>query len=276
MFVYRQKSRFVRIKNKKDAFLSYRATCFRMALYDFVIHINKLGAILTENRVKNIQTILLLFFSCLIYSTPQIPDILKYGDREFELHYFSPAHKYFKDNEFIAPKEALKTTANSNVFMFKYEIIDKKLFLTDVKIFVEEKNENGILDLINKSVFKNYFPMENKILMNISSVTVISYGETIYTEKLGWSDAHSENYLIFEFENGYVKKSLDLDHKKFKSESKKQFRKFKKTKEFLILLHSEKIKEEVEIYNEYRPKKLHLNAKKLIQKNIFYKIKQIE
>ncbi|MCU4190268.1 hypothetical protein M9Q43_13975 [Flavobacterium sp. HXWNR29] len=226
--------------------------------------------------MKIIQTILFLFFSCLIYSTPQIPDILKYNDREFELHHFSPAHKYFEDNGFIVPKEALETTANSNIFMFKYEIINEKLFLTDVKIFVEKKNENGILHFVEKSVFKNYFPLEDKILMNISSVTVISYGETIYTEKYGWSDAHSENYLIFEFENGYVKKSLDLDYKKFKSESKKQFRKFKKSEEFLILVDSERMKEEVELYNEFRPKKLHLNAEKLIQKNIFYKIKQIE
>jgi hypothetical protein len=226
--------------------------------------------------VKIIQSIVILFFSCLVYSTPQIPDILKYNDREFELHYFSPAHKYFKDNGFIPPKEALKTTANSNTFMFTYEIINEKLFLIDVIIFIEKKNENETLDFVEKSIFKDYFPSEDKILMNISSVIVISYGETIYTEKLGWSHARSENYLIFEFENGNVKKSLDLDYKKFKSESKKQFRKFKKSEEFLILVKSEKMKEEVELYNEFRPKKLHLNAEKIIQKNIFFKIKKID
>lgn len=225
--------------------------------------------------MKIIQSIVILFFSCLVYSTPQIPDILKYNDREFELHYFSPAHNYFKDNGFVAPKEALKTTANSNTFMFTYEIINEKLYLIDVIIFIEEKNENETLDFVKKSIFKDYFPFEDKILMNISSVTVISYGETIYTEKLGRSDAHAENYLIFEFENGFVKKSLDLDFKKFKSESKKQFRKFKKSEEYLALLNSEKMKEEVELYNEFRPKRLHLNAKELLQKNIFYKIKHI-
>ncbi len=225
--------------------------------------------------MKIIQSIVILFFSCLVYSTPQIPDILKYNDREFELHYFSPAHNYFKNNGFVAPKEALKTSANSNTFMFTYEIINEKLYLIDVIIFVAKKNENETLDFVKKSIFKDYFPLEDKILMNISSVAVISYGETIYTEKLGWSDTHAENYLILEFENDYVKKSLDLDYKKFKRELKKQFRKFKKTEEYLALLNSEKMKEEVELYNEFRPKRLHLNAKKLLQKNIFYKIKHI-
>lgn len=221
--------------------------------------------------MKFLILLIAFLFSTQIYSTPQIPDILKYNGQEFELHSFSPAHKYFKDKGFTAPKEAIETTANYGIFLFTYEIIDKKLYLTDVEILVkkETESENNFFDIESKSMFKNYFPNDDKILMNTTKIVLIPYGEEILTITEGWSDYHSEKYLIFEFENGKVNKSLDLNYQEFLKECKNQFKKFKKTDQYRKLKNSKELKDDLKGYNLYRPKKLHIKLDQYIEKRIF-------
>jgi hypothetical protein len=227
--------------------------------------------------MRKIISIIFTLMSCFLFATPQIPDVLKYNGREIELFYFSPAHKYFHDKGLKAPKEAVGDSANRDCFTFVYEIFDEKIYLTEVLIDVQKNESNDGLDsFFEKNVFKDYFPNEDKILMDVTSVTVIPYGKMIFTEKYGWSDVHYENYLVFEFINGQVKKSFDFDYNDFKRESKNQFRKLKRTEEYEKLLKSEMIYKKVELYNENRPKKLQLNIYEYIKRNIFFEIEFIQ
>lgn len=220
--------------------------------------------------MKFLFLIISFLFSTYVFSTPQIPDILKFNGKEYELHYFSPAYKYFKEKGFTPPEEAVRTTANHGVFLFTYEIFDNQLYLTDVTILVEGEDEFTFMD--SKSVFKNYFPNEDKVLMDVNQIVVIPYGKDILTEKYGWSDLHYEKYLIFEFEKGYINKVLDLNHKQYLKESRKQFEKFKETANYRKLKNSREIKEELNNFNEFRPKKLHLTLDPYIESVIFYKL----
>ncbi len=226
--------------------------------------------------MRKIILIIFTFISCFLFATPESPDVLKYNGIEIELYYFSPAHKYFRDKGLKAPKEAVGNSANRDFFTFVYEIFDKKLYLTEVLIDVQKKESNDDLDnIFEKNVFKDYFPNEDKILMDVTSVTVIPHGKII-TEKNEWFDFHYENYLIFEFINGQIKKSFDLDYNHFKKESKNQYRKLKKTEEYEKLLKSEKINERVLLYNEHRPRRLQVSINEYIKRHIFFQIKHIQ
>ncbi|WDO12836.1 hypothetical protein MH928_16115 [Flavobacterium sp. WW92] len=226
--------------------------------------------------MKNLFLITLFLFASLIYATEQIPDVLKYNGKEYELRSFSPAHKYFQDRGFQPPKEAIQTTGNQKIFLFTYEIINEKLYLTDVEILLLEPNKKypNMTDLNSKSIFKEYFPHEDKILMDVSKITVIPYGDLI--EEDSWSDGYYKNYLIFEFKSGEITKKLDLSKQEYITESKKQFKLFKTTKEYKEVKKDIKAKKSVDFFNEFRPKKLQVNINQYIERHIFYKIKHIQ
>lgn len=217
--------------------------------------------------------IFILLFSSQVFSTPQIPDTLVYDGKkyDFDLDYFSPAHKYFHKNDFVAPKESVITTANYYPFIFTYEIINSNLYLTDVNIYVKGKNTY----LQVKSVFKDYFPNYDKILMNVNQIVIIPNGEIISTDTNGWSDSYNSKYLIFQFTKGKVTKSLNLTHEEYLNECKNQFQDYKTTREFKSLIKSAKFNEELNIHNKIYPFELNLTAKQYMEKRIFYYLDHI-
>jgi len=182
--------------------------------------------------------IFIFFFSTQVFSTPQISDTLVYGGKKHDLDkdYFSPAHKYFHEKGFVAPKDVILTTGNYYTFIFTYEIINFNLYLTDVNIYV--KGINTYLQV--KSVFKDYFPNDDKILMNVNQIVIIPNGEIISTDTNEWSDSYNSKYLIFQFSKGKVTKSLNLTHEEYLNECKNQFQDYKTTREFKSLIKSAK------------------------------------
>jgi len=190
-------------------------------------------------------------------TTPQIPDKLIYQGKEYEWNGFSPAYEYFKKNEFKPPKEALETSANYGIFIYTYSIIDDKLYLTDVEILIEEKvkyGENYVPELADKSVFDDYFPNSDKILMTEhSNIQVIPYGETVEVTKNGWTDIQNTNYLVFDFKDGKILSEFDLTYRKIGKLKKKQFKEFKKTELYKKALIDKK--SDLEDFNYFRPNK---------------------
>lgn len=190
-------------------------------------------------------------------TTPQIPDKLIYNGKEYEWKGISPAYEYFEKNNLKPPNEALKTTANYGVFLFTYSIIENKLYLTDVEILVNKRVKHGnkyLTELGDKSIFKEFFPNSDKILMKKhSNIQLITYGETISITKNGWTDIHYEDYLVFEIKNGIINKEYDLSYRKFKKLVNKQFKKFKQTEKYLQVTKSKK--NELDEFNYFRPNK---------------------
>tara|TARA_R110002124_G_C8748765_1_gene498087 strand:+ start:50 stop:739 length:690 start_codon:yes stop_codon:yes gene_type:complete len=208
-------------------------------------------------KMKNLLTFILLIIGLKVFATPQISDILIYNGKEYEWSGFSPAFKYFELNNFQPPEEAVITTGNYSVFIMTYEIVDRKLYLIDVEIEVEQESEYGSdypPDLVSKSVFKNYFPNQKRILMDFySNIQLIPYGEIIEVTKNDWTDIHWEDYLVFEIKNGTVTTELDLNYKQFNRLKRKQFRAFKKTTEYQKTIELEE--ENLNGFNEFRPNK---------------------
>jgi hypothetical protein len=208
-------------------------------------------------KMKKLLTFILLIIGLNGFATPQISDILIYNGKEYEWNGYSPAFKYFEKNNLQPPKVAITTTANYSVFIMTYEIINQKLFLIDVEIIIEEESEYGPdypPDWVDKSVFKNYFPNEKRILMDFySNIQLIPYGESIDVTKDDWTDIHWENYLVFEIKNGSVTTELNLNYKQLNRLKRKQFRAFKNTNEYEKAVESEK--ENLVGFNEFRPNK---------------------
>ncbi len=227
--------------------------------------------------MKNLLTFILLLIGFNVFATPQIPDILIYNGKEYEWSGNSPAFKYFEQNNFLPPEEAVITTGNYSVFIVTYEIVNQKLYLIDVEIIVEQESEYGSdypPDLVNKSVFKVYFPNQKRILMDFySNVQLIPYGEIIEVTKDNWTDIHWEDYLVFEIKGGIVTTELDLNYKQFKRFKKKQFRAFKKTTEYQKAIETER--ENLESFNEwYRPRDYTMNE--YLESIIMRLIKQLK
>ncbi|MEN2436806.1 hypothetical protein AAH994_15430 [Weeksellaceae bacterium A-14] len=223
------------------------------------------------NKVFSI--IFSIFFSLKIYATEQFPTILKFNGKKYEWKTSSPAYKYFKENDLKPPKEAIETSANVDYFIYEYEIIDNKLYLSDVKILVEDSNKK----LNTKSVFNLYFPRETKFLMSdFSKIFFIPYGEQklIEYKKEDWSEYYYQNYLVFQIEKGIVQKNYDFNYNELKKFQKKQFRKFKKTSEYKTSLIKEK--KDYEFYNEMRPENLQVSFDEYLQFKIFNLIKEIK
>lgn len=200
--------------------------------------------------MRNLLIITILLFGIKTFGiTPQIPDKLIYNGKEYDWSGYSPAFKYFSEHGFKAPEEASRNTGNYSIFIMTYEIIDGKLFLVDVEIEIEKE-----MEIVDKSVFKNYFPNQERILMDFhSNIQVIPYGQMIDVTKDDWTDVHFENYLVFEIENGIVNKEFDLTYRKFEKLKKRQFKKFKKTTEYKKAIESEE--NSLKEFNYFRPNK---------------------
>jgi hypothetical protein len=228
--------------------------------------------------MKHSLLIIFLTFGIKVFgtTTPQIPDKLIYQGVNYEWSGFSPAYKYFEKHNLKPPKEALETTANYGVFIYTYSIIDNKLYLTDVEILIEKKvkyGENYATELADKSVFKDFFPNSDRILMaEHSNIQIIPNGEVIEVTKNDWTDIHNEKYLIFDFKNGIILNKYDLNYKKYKKLKKKQFKKFKKTEFYKKELIDKK--KDLEYFNEFRPDKYSMD--KYLKLIIFRIIKHLK
>jgi hypothetical protein len=222
---------------------------------------------------KTFSVVFLFLFSLTIYATEQFPDILIYNGKKYEWKTISPARIYFENKGFKPPKEAIETTANVDYFIYEYEITEGKLYLSDVIILYENSNKK----LDSKSVFALYFPGQSKFLMSqFSRVFFISYGEEklIEYKKEDWSEYYYSNYLVFDIENGIVKKEYDLNYNELKKLEKKQLRKFKKTNDYKTGIIKEK--ENYKFYNEMRPENLKVSFDKFLESKIFNLIKTLK
>ncbi len=223
--------------------------------------------------MRNLLIFIILIIGFKVLATPQIPDILIYEGRKYDWNGYSPAYEYFKRNNFQPPHEAVVTTANYSVFIMTYEIVNQKLFLIDVEIEVTQESKYGSdypPDLVSKSVFKTYFPNQEKVLMDFySNIQIITFVEIKEVTQNNWTDIHWEDYLVFEIKNGNVISELDLNYKKFRRLKKNQFKEFKKTADYQKAIKNEK--ENLEGFNEFRPNKFTMDE--YLESNILRLIK---
>lgn len=190
---------------------------------------------------------LFFFFSLNVIATPQIPDVLIYNGKEYEWNSYNPGRDYLINNGYNVPADAIETTANSGYYFLTYKIENDSLFLTDVSILIENLN--------TRSVFKEFFKNKKKVFMEtFSNISLIGNGEKIENIKQGWSYVYHRHYLLFEFNNGVVKKGFDFSNRQLNRFKRKLFNKYKKTEAYKVA--KEKEKENIESINADSTRKI--------------------
>lgn len=195
-----------------------------------------------------------LFITLNVFATEQIPDILIFEGKTYEWNTYSPANDYLKKYNFSVPEDAIQTTANIGYYLYTYTIENDSLFLTDIEILTLQDKS-----LIKRSVLLDFFEDESPILMNsFSKILTVPYGELVEITRRNWSEIHFSRYLVFEFKNGFVKKSYNLSYRKFLKLKRNLFSKFKKSGRYIEIKESEI--ENLKAFNEFRPKKFPMDS----------------
>ena len=193
---------------------------------------------------------LFFFFSLNVIATPQIPDVLIYNGKEYEWNSYNPGRDYLINNGYNVPTDALETTANSGCYFLTYEIENDSLFLIDVSILIENLN--------TRSVFKEFFKNKKKVFMGtFSNISLIGNGEKIENIKQGWSYVYHRRYLLFEFNNGVVKKGFDFSNRQLNRFKRKLFNQYRKTEDYKV--NKEKEKENIESINADSTRKISID-----------------
>ncbi len=189
-----------------------------------------------------------------VFATELISDKLIFEGKTYEWNTYSPANDYLRKYNFSVPEDAVQTTANTGYYLYTYTIENDSLFLTDIEILTLQDES-----LVTRSVLLDFFEDESPILMNSFSKTLtVPYGESVEVTRRNWSDIHFSGYLVFEFKNGFAKKSYNLSYRKFLKLKRNLFSKFKKSGQYTEVKESEI--ENLKAFNEFRPQKFSMDT----------------
>ena len=168
--------------------------------------------------------------------TAQYPDKIKFNGIEYSLN-SNPLEQYFEKHPGKRPKGEIMSTALWRGYVAHFEIIDKQLFVTDIKIQVRDKNSENNSKIKWISVYKEVFPNTEKTKVDwYSSILILPYGKLISYVHLAYGSTYS-NYWLIEIENGYSNEARNYNYKEYTKFKKRQFLAFKKTKKYKHLFN---------------------------------------
>ncbi len=159
-------------------------------------------------------------------ATGQYPDnIIIEGKEYYTIN--NPLEPFFEKFPERKPKSNISSSALHRGYIAKFTLIDKKLYLIDIKIYVSNKDslESGEMELI--SVFNKVFPDEDKVLMDLYSGVLVV---VLNIESSFWD----RNRLLIEFQNGKELERRIYNNEKYQKFIDEQFELYKKTEEYKI------------------------------------------
>jgi hypothetical protein len=167
-----------------------------------------------DTQMKPFITLIFILSSYCCYSTIQHKDILCYNGEIYELkHYY--LEEYFEKNPDKRPKGGIESTALWRGYLAIFTVFDKQIYLTDLKIKVQDKSSNEPFATTWKSVYNDFSPNSDKFLISwIDNLVLLPIGESIgYEDKYGI--VHN-NYELIEIKNGFIINTVNLSLKKYK------------------------------------------------------------
>jgi len=185
------------------------------------------------------KLVIISFFIFLkAFATGQKPNFIKIDGKEYEL-LNDPLEKYFNEHpenhpvfgeKFIKKNEKGETliktsTGNWRGYVAYFEIINNKLFLTDLKI-EDDDSEKQI------SVFSKIFNEKN-VELDYSGILTIPNGDFIDSDNFGFSSYYT-SYFILTIKNDHLEKMKELQNKDYLKFKIKQFEEFQKTNDYKI------------------------------------------
>jgi hypothetical protein len=177
-----------------------------------------------RNELKTIFFLLLSFVFTNANATGQYPDKIVIDGKEYSIRN-NPLEPYFEKYPERKPKTNIMSSALHRGYIATFTLIDKRLYLIDIKINVEKKDSEKRWETEMVSVFKKVFPDEDKILMDLYSGILIVH----LNLEASFEDI---NRLLIEFQNGTEKERRTYDNEKYKQFMDEQFELYKKTEEY--------------------------------------------
>ncbi len=180
-----------------------------------------------------ILLVLLLLLASTVgaFASPQAPDILIYGGKEYRIPTWF-LDDYFKKFPKRKPKpKGPWCSGLHRGYQAKFEVIGEKIYLKDVESF------RGCSD--PETVLKKVVPKGEKLFIDwVSDLIVSGYGQNLEDPYAGDEPLNSgfENYTFFEIDKGNVVEVRHFDNNGFRQFKTKQFEAYKKTPEYELEL----------------------------------------
>jgi len=177
-----------------------------------------------KNELKIILVLLLSFAFRDANATGQYPDKIIIDGKEYSIRN-NPLEPYFEKHPDRKPKTNIMSSALHRGYIATFTLIDKKLYLIDIKINIKKKDSDKKWETKMVSVFNKVFPDEDKILMDLYSGVLIVH--------LDLEESYeNRNRLLIEFENGIEQKKRTYGNDKYKEFMDVQFELYKKTEKY--------------------------------------------
>jgi hypothetical protein len=182
--------------------------------------------------MKTFLTILMILLSYqIVYGTAQIPDKIKYNDKEYRLN-SNPLERYFKEHPKLRPRRGWSSTALWRGYLATFEIHNNILYLRDIEISIRDtaSKERHASKWI--SVLNEVFPDQKDIVVDwLTGLLVLPYGEILDYVHMGYASTY-EHYILLEIDKGVLKKELHFEAEEYEIFKNRQFEIFKQTEEF--------------------------------------------
>jgi len=199
--------------------------------------------------------ILFVFVNLAVFGTTQTPDILIYKGKEYRLLNYL-METYFAKYPDKRPECEIISTGLYRGYIATFEIKDNQLFLKEIVIMDDKKDERGKTVSGWKSVLNEIFPNQEYIKVDwITGLLEVVSGEMDDWIKI-WSTSDFDYYIVLEVDEGNLNKEKWFERKEYEIFKENQFQAFKETDEYRRL----KIELTEERKNIYSSLNLSFNA----------------
>lgn len=177
-----------------------------------------------RNELKIIFFLLLSFAFLDANATGQYPDKIIIDGKEYSIRN-NPLETYFEKYPDKKPKTNIMSSALHRGYIATFTLIDKKLYLIDIKIKTEKKDSDKSWETTMVSVFKKVFPVEDKILMDL-------YSGILVVHRNLEESYENQTRLLIEFRNGIEQKIRTYGNEKYQEFMDAQFELYKQTEKY--------------------------------------------
>jgi hypothetical protein len=164
-------------------------------------------------------------------ATAQMPDRLKIGRSEYELH-SNPLEVYRAKNRVSMPPAGVVSSALWRGYIAEWAVHDGKLLLEDVKVPTEHYTR---ADDPSKRYFSAMKPLFGNAAPRVATWftghLIVPTGGLVHYVHMGYGSTYS-SYVVITVVNGVVQNQRVLEQSGFEAFRRKQFAAYKRTPEY--------------------------------------------
>lgn len=161
--------------------------------------------------------------------TAQYPDKIKFKGTEYNLN-SNPLEAFFEKYPHKRPQGGIMSTALWRGYVAHFEIIEEQLYVTDIKIQVDEEGPGRKFGWI--SAFNQVFPHKEKVKIDwYTGILILPHGKMVEYVHMGYASTYKK-YWLLEIDTGNFMEARKYKNKEFIRFKQRQFQEFEKTEEY--------------------------------------------